>query len=306
MNEYDASGVLSARKFDIWSDSKNQFFSYSKVENEVVDGKVVVSSIFFRNQVTGIWRRIRKVQNFYNSSGLIEEEIHQKFVSAANELVNAKKYTYTYDSQSRLQTKNQLEWIDSLNEFRNKNQEKYSYDDLWRVHTHTDLTWEDSSSVWNPYRRKVDYYASDLSLDSVYYYFLNSNGEELRRIDRVQFNADSTILSATQMSWDTLTNSWQLGDFQRWYYEGYDTLVPEDPFFLSIFPNPTTESIFIGKGAVPEGLEVFIYSEDGKLMVAKELKQSNKIYMEDWAAAVYFYVLYQDGRRISSGSILKQ
>ncbi len=306
MNEYDASGVLSARKFDIWSDSKNQFISYSKVENEVVDGKVVVSSIFFRNQVTGIWRRIRKVQNFYNSSGLIEEEIHQKFVSAANELVNAKKYTYTYDSQSRLQTKNQLEWIDSLNEFRNKNQEKYSYDDLWRVHTHTDLTWEDSSSVWNPYRRKVDYYASDLSLDSVYYYFLNSNGEELRRIDRVQFNADSTILSATQMSWDTLTNSWQLGDFQRWYYEGYDTLVPEDPFFLSIFPNPTTESIFIGKGAVPEGLEVFIYSEDGKLMVAKELKQSNKINMEDWAAAVYFYVLYQDGRRISSGSILKQ
>ena len=158
--------------------------------------------------------------------------------------------------------------------------------------------------AWKPQNEEVEYYAEDNTLDSTYYEGVYNTGEEYRKIIRIQFNADKTILERTESEWDSDTNSWFTKTKRRWYYEDYEPQ-PEkkNPFVLTVFPNPAKEYLTLGKGTIPD-VEVYIYSASGQLMVAQNLLQSNKIYVGDWPKGVYYYVLMHD-YHVLSGSVLK-
>ncbi|HHH53214.1 MAG TPA: T9SS type A sorting domain-containing protein [Bacteroidetes bacterium] len=267
----------------------------------MIDGKIMVHNTYHRNFGSGIWHHLGKTQYTYTADGLKEKEIRQE--NHLGELKNTEKFEYLYDMQSRLKERLYYKWIDTLGFVKSKKVE-YLYNDQPRYQVEIYTFWDDLNMTWKTSGKRIDYFAEDNSLDSIYDRGVNYAGEEYRRLTTVQFNSDKTILDYTNKEWDNDTNSWFTKTFHRWYFEDYDWQPKEkEPFDVSVFPNPASDYIYFGKGPDPD-VEAYIYSASGMLLVSQKLSQTNRIYVGDWPIGVYYYVLVYD-HRTSSGSILK-
>ena len=299
--EYTADGILLTEKIYTWEDNINQFVTYNKTVNEVIDGKIIVSDSYRRNYGSGIWHHVGRKLYTYDADGLKEKEINQK--NYLGVLTNIDKYEYLYDAQSRLKERLYSKWVDTLG-FVKSEKIEYLFNDQLRYQAEIFTSWDVPSMTWNPKAKKIDYFAEDNSLDSTYRVGINNAGEEYRIIKRVQFNSDKTILEITDTVWDGDTNSWFTKTNQRWYFEDYDRKpIEKEPFVISVFPNPASDYIYLGKGTIPD-VEAYIYSASGRLMVAQKLLQTNRIYVGDWPTGVYYYVLVHN-HQVLSGSIFK-
>jgi len=299
--EYTSDGILLSEKLYDWDKNNNHFYTYLKTENKVVDGKIMISDTYLRGFYSGIWHHTNRTLYTYTPDGLKETEIKQHYLLGV--LINDGKEEYAYDAQSRLKEHIHLKWDDALG-FVKSGKDEYLYNDELRYQAKISSSWDTLSLDWKTQGKKIDYFAEDNTLDSTYYVIANNAGEEYRKITRIQFNADKTILEKTESEWDSDTNSWFTKSKRRWYYEDYEQQpIEKGPFVLSVFPNPAKEYITLGKGTMPD-VDAYIYSASGQLMVTQNLLQTNKIYVGDWPKGVYYYVLVHN-QHILSGSVLK-
>ena len=76
---------------------------------------------------------------------------------------------------------------------------------------------------------------------------------------------------------------------------------------MSVFPNPTSETVTIKLKKLEENLSLTLYSVDGKLLLNNNIKSvETKLSLNPFAKGTYFINVVKDGGKVKTYKILKQ
>ena len=242
-----------------------------------------------------------------------EYRLHTKLVEAYDadgELTSSTLDTYTYTANGKQDT--QITQVLTEGDWVNSHIMRYVYNENEQVTEQQDGSWSSSTNDWNINRRVVFELSEDGTTYTVSFY--KKSGDEWVWD---MFN-NQTILFGDALKNQERTLRFyedEIGNGHGMINQFEMTFIyTEEPIYMGanengqtkccVYPNPGKENITIE--APTEDAVIRFYNQQGQLILARPFDFSTQINTGNWPSGLYFWEIWHEYNRASSGKWVKE
>lgn len=323
LNRSEMKVFLWSSAQNVWNEQNITYYTYNS-SNQLIIERAGYNS--FNNQWTDSYRKLYN----YNSDGLLDNKLYQRWENNAWEDRN--KYTYEYDGNENLLLYTVYGLSDSTWQYHYRESSLYNSEDLelyrfqfywdtlmndWEIDERRSYTYDDtlkiieqrdglSNGTWGAAARTLYAYDNEgkLRIQKLQYWY-NFTGE-WRTVDIIEYNynMDGSVHELLEYSVYENGNT-DLVTRITYYYGQPQGVEDLSVSHLNLYPNPANDVVNISlKETLPSVLTIF--TVEGKVVSTQTLMgRTNEVSIGDLPSGFYFVQVQQQGR-VYSGSLVKR
>ena len=237
-----------------------------------------------------------KAEYQYNAEGLVATEVHFQWRDSIWE--NNTRVDYTYTPSGKQSSYAYFDWDEDTEDWVAFYLEEYTYTPAEDVETLSVSYWDNVTSGWLLEARFRYYYDENVDGSTIAWPVSPVYGPENNTFNK-------KVLYAVEFGYDPGMSEFFVTDSVFIFYSPTSVAVGDiNSVHHAVFPNPTTGHITIYSETILPGSLIYIYNQEGKLVLRERLQHNFTLPVHSLSPGFYTYQVR--GNTTLAGKFLKQ
>lgn len=316
-SSYDDFGNIEGWKAYSWSSSNFWYPMYQEQYDYNEDQQMIETRLYYWKYNLEDWLLVSKTAHYYHPDGRIKADTTYSMYSDSDEWILSENVQYTYTDGYLIETL-KSSWDRKAEQWQNEEKVHMDYDEDWTHYATLSYHWDESASDWVDW--EGERYGRDEDNNVYNYTTIQWNNENVLlgeysfdyEIEREEIALPFYMENSDRMAFHHKITSKELRQYNqntsgrekyrevKYYYSEAEVVTAVAGFDRSqviVYPNPTTESIWIeSEGA--EQVQLIMCDINGREVLETTVQTGDRLDVASLKKGLYFYQIYWEDERV--------